>query len=244
MLKPSPTWMLLFILAVIIILKCFDAGVPSWTTSIAPPAGVTPATNAESKIWWPPPDDAGRAWEIANDCLTSAYRIVHGGEQPLMERFIVLNAIWRTRYIIYEAAPMAFQRRPTMSFLFYVAVIAGESGGDPSAIGYRRDRAGRLIRDTQGRPIPDDFGLPQLNTVTLTALGIKDWPDPYETAVGGAYWLAGRLRTFGDIRQAVWAYNAGEQSVRIGYMPGRTRDYLAGVLNRYDRMRRLLDAEN
>lgn len=84
-------------------------------------------------------------------------------------------------------------------------------------------------------------GLMQLMPATAARYGVRDRRDPVENVEGGARYLSDLIEMFqSDVRLAVAAYNAGENSVkRHGYrvppIP-ETQDYVVRVLDYYQRM--------
>lgn len=104
------------------------------------------------------------------------------------------------------------------------AVIRAESSYNPNAVS---DKGA--------------VGLMQLMPATATRYGVRDRLDPVENIEGGARYLSDLLDMFeSDVKLAVAAYNAGENSVkRHGYQVPpiqETRDYVVRVLDYYRRL--------
>jgi soluble lytic murein transglycosylase-like protein len=96
------------------------------------------------------------------------------------------------------------------------AIMQTESGGNPRAVSPR----GAL-------------GLMQLMPETATSLGVTDPFDPEQNADGGVRYLAAQLQRFGDVKQALAAYNAGPNRVAsYGGVPpiAETQRYVQRVL--------------
>jgi soluble lytic murein transglycosylase-like protein len=96
------------------------------------------------------------------------------------------------------------------------AVVAAESSFNPRAV----SRAGAQ-------------GLMQLMPGTARDLGVKDPFDPATNIEAGTRYLSALLRSFGDERLAIAAYNAGPARVaRLGRVPEipETRAYVEKVL--------------
>jgi soluble lytic murein transglycosylase-like protein len=99
------------------------------------------------------------------------------------------------------------------------AVIAAESSFEPEAV----SRAGAM-------------GLMQLMPETAALLGVADPLNPDQNIEGGTRYLAEMLERYGDMRQALAAYNAGPEAVdRFGGVPPyrETKIYLSRVLRFY-----------
>jgi soluble lytic murein transglycosylase-like protein len=99
------------------------------------------------------------------------------------------------------------------------AVIAAESNFDPDAV----SRAGAR-------------GLMQLMPETAASMGVKNLHHPTENVQGGTRYLRQMIDRYGDLVQALAAYNAGPTAVdRYGGLPPyrETRDYVQRVLAYY-----------
>ena len=97
------------------------------------------------------------------------------------------------------------------------AVIAAESSGNPRAV----SRKGAL-------------GLMQLMPDTARVVGVSDPLDPQQNIKGGARYLRRMLDRFGDLRQALAAYNAGPTTVeRHGGVPpiSETEAYVDRIIS-------------
>ncbi|MCX8050205.1 MAG: lytic transglycosylase domain-containing protein [Methylohalobius sp.] len=83
-------------------------------------------------------------------------------------------------------------------------------------------------------------GLMQLMPETAARYGLYDRYDPFKNLEVGARYLRDLLLTFGDVRLAVAAYNAGEGAVRKygNRVPPylETQQYVAKVLEFYKRL--------
>ena len=93
------------------------------------------------------------------------------------------------------------------------AVIYVESGGDPLAVSH------------QGAA-----GLMQLMPATAADLGVADRFDVATNIEAGTRYLRLLLNRFNAVELALWAYNAGPESVRRGSLPLETREYVPQVL--------------
>lgn len=79
-------------------------------------------------------------------------------------------------------------------------------------------------------------GLMQLMPETAADLGVANPWDPEENLEGGIAYLASFLWEFGDVRDALTAYNAGPQRVRKRQeLPYETRQYVQLVLSHFRR---------
>ena len=101
------------------------------------------------------------------------------------------------------------------------AMIATESGGDPSAVSE-----------------DDATGLMQLMEGTAKEMGVKDRTDPYQNIMGGTKYLKKQIvRHRGNIPLALASYNAGPGAVReYGGIPPfkETQKYVPKVLKKYN----------
>jgi len=99
------------------------------------------------------------------------------------------------------------------------AVIQAESGGDPKAV----SQAGAM-------------GLMQLMPETAHDMGVADPFDPAQNVAGGTRYLQQMLDRFGNVPEALAAYNAGPGAVeKHGGIPPytETRHYVQRVLDLY-----------
>jgi soluble lytic murein transglycosylase-like protein len=103
-----------------------------------------------------------------------------------------------------------------------LAVAQQESGGNQSAL----SSAGAI-------------GIFQLMPATAAALGVNP-SDPMQNIQGGLTYLAQQLATFGDVSQALAAYNWGPANVKnavaqygsawLSYAPAETQNYVSSIL--------------
>ncbi|HEY9856622.1 MAG TPA: lytic transglycosylase domain-containing protein [Stenomitos sp.] len=99
------------------------------------------------------------------------------------------------------------------------AVIQAESGGDPKAV----SKAGAM-------------GLMQLMPETAQDMGVTDPFDPAQNVAGGTRYLQQMIDRFGNVPEALAAYNAGPGAVeKHGGIPPytETRHYVQRVLDLY-----------
>ena len=120
---------------------------------------------------------------------------------------------------IYSEMVRRIARRYSVEWELVMAIIASESGGDPSAV----SPAGAV-------------GLMQLMPETAIALGVDPW-DPEQNVEGAVRYLSSLLSTFGSVDLSLIAYNAGpgfaqryrEGAVELG---AETRAFLIRVGHR------------
>jgi len=78
-------------------------------------------------------------------------------------------------------------------------------------------------------------GLTQLRPFTAAGLGVKNIHDPLENLNGGAKYIAEQLKSFGNLRDALAAYNAGPGRFRKGgVLPLQTTRYVDKVMKLYE----------
>jgi murein DD-endopeptidase MepM/ murein hydrolase activator NlpD len=105
------------------------------------------------------------------------------------------------------------------------AVIQQESGFNPNA----RSSAGAI-------------GLMQLMPQTAAWLGVDDPYDPRQNIMGGAKYLSRLMSKYGNVEDALAAYNAGEgrtdQYVEFGKpLPSETQKYIPAVMGYYNQFK-------
>lgn len=100
------------------------------------------------------------------------------------------------------------------------AVIYIESAGDVKAV------------SSQGA-----MGLMQLMPDTAADMGVENAFDPAQNIFGGTRYLSRMIDQFGSLDLALWAYNAGPESVKRKRLPSQTKHYIPNVI----RIKRLLD---
>lgn len=119
-----------------------------------------------------------------------------------------------------------------------IVSAAREAGVDPALVaavaraesGFRVDAGSRA----------GARGLMQLMPGTAAGLGVTDILDPAQNLRAGSRYLKQQIDTFGDLRLALAAYNAGPGAVRrYGGVPpyAETQTYVTRVLGYYDRYR-------
>jgi peptidoglycan DL-endopeptidase CwlO len=117
---------------------------------------------------------------------------------------------------VYSEVARRIARRYSVEWELVMAIIASESGGNPSAV----SPAGAV-------------GLMQLMPETALALGVDPW-DPEQNIEGAVRYLSMLISTFGSEDLSLIAYNAGpgfaqrykEGSVELG---AETRAFLMRV---------------
>jgi soluble lytic murein transglycosylase-like protein len=105
------------------------------------------------------------------------------------------------------------------------AIVTVESNCDPKAV----SRKGAE-------------GLMQLMPSTAKRLKVRDTFDPRENIIGGVKYIKGLLASYGDLRLALAAYNAGPGTVTkyAGIPPYReTINYVKKVIRHYKKFKRL-----
>ena len=93
------------------------------------------------------------------------------------------------------------------------AVIYAESGGNPDAV------------SAQGAA-----GLMQIMPATAAELDLEDVFDPEQNIESGTRYLSAMMDRFHAPELALWAYNAGPQSVVRDHMPDETQRYVPKVM--------------
>lgn len=83
-------------------------------------------------------------------------------------------------------------------------------------------------------------GLMQLMPGTAAEMGVVNSLDPTQNIFGGTRYLSRMLERFGQVDLALWAYNAGPESVKRKRLPLETRRYIPKVIG----VKRLLDQED
>jgi hypothetical protein len=127
-----------------------------------------------------------------------------------------------------EIALQARALAPFQSLIDQAAELTGIAGNWLRAV---------ILQESSGRPnavSPKGAqGLMQLLPPTARALGVRNPLDPAQNIAGGARYLAGLWRRFGEPALALAAYNAGPSRVeQYGGVPPfpETRRYVARVL--------------
>jgi soluble lytic murein transglycosylase-like protein len=76
-----------------------------------------------------------------------------------------------------------------------------------------------------------DYGVMQINSSNLSALGLSNPLDPEANINAGVGLLAQLYSQYGgNVQQTLWAYNAGPGSVTSGSLPSSTASYISTVL--------------
>jgi soluble lytic murein transglycosylase-like protein len=86
------------------------------------------------------------------------------------------------------------------------------------------------------------MGLTQLMPGTASGLGVTDPYDPAQNLMGGAKYLRQQLDRFGNIPDALAAYNAGPGAVmKYGGIPSypETQNYVKTITSRYQKLKAL-----
>jgi len=101
-----------------------------------------------------------------------------------------------------------------------IAVAAHESNFNPNAI------------NSANRNGTKDWGVMQLNDITVKQFGVQNPLDPAQNIDAGVK-LLGQLsaKYDGDLTNTLWAYNAGSGSVSKGVMPAGVQSYIDWVSN-------------
>ncbi|KAK0351353.1 hypothetical protein LTR94_025283, partial [Friedmanniomyces endolithicus] len=131
-------------------------------------------------------------------------------------------------------APPAEVRLTGTPFAEVIALAAQTHGVDPRLL------TALVLSESAFRPdavsAAGAVGLTQLMPGTARDLGVHDRLDPTENLMGGAAYLAAQIRTFGDLRLALAAYNSGPGRVAAagGVPPIReTQAYVLQVIECY-----------
>ena len=78
------------------------------------------------------------------------------------------------------------------------------------------------------------MGLTQLMPGTAKDLGVNP-KDPIDNLSGGFRYLKAQKDKFGGWHDALWAYNAGPERVKQGFMPDETKNYLSRIAEKVSR---------
>lgn len=126
------------------------------------------------------------------------------------------------RRLPYERFIEEAGRRSRVSPNLIRAIISQESGWNPRAISYKRDKQGKLILDANGQRIPIAYGLMQV-TPGASGLSPDQLLDPKANIDAGTDIIAAELTKWkGDEELALAAYNCG-----TGFQPGQEAQLLA-----------------
>lgn len=116
-----------------------------------------------------------------------------------------------------------------MDVLGLISQTANQYGVDPSlalAVAQQESGLNQSARGSKG-----EVGVFQLMPGTAASLGV----DPYslsDNIRGGIMYLKQQLDRFGNVSDALAAYNAGPGNVAKGVIPGSTVQYVESILNR------------
>jgi len=100
------------------------------------------------------------------------------------------------------------------------ALIYVESAGNPGAVSSKGAQ-----------------GLMQLMPGTAEDLGVSNPLDPVQNIFGGTRYIGDLIDQFGRLDLALWAYNAGPQSVKRKKLPAETKKFIPRVI----RVKTILD---
>lgn len=81
------------------------------------------------------------------------------------------------------------------------------------------------------------IGLMQLMPKTATDMGVSNPLDPIQNIFGGTRYIGSLINQFKSLDLALWAYNAGPESVKQKRLPRETKQYIPKVL----RIKSILD---
>ncbi|MDP6041389.1 MAG: lytic transglycosylase domain-containing protein [Candidatus Latescibacteria bacterium] len=140
-------------------------------------------------------------------------------QQPTV-RSSKLNSNILKRLMVYDPIVRHYSRLHDLDPNLTRAVIYVESGGLIDARSHKGAR-----------------GLMQLMPGTAAEMGVKNPLNPTQNIFGGTRYLSRMLERFGRLDLALWAYNAGPESVKRKRPPLETRRYIPKVIG----IKRLLD---
>ncbi len=139
------------------------------------------------------------------------------GEQPMIN-FVSAGKPKTIEDIVHEIA-----EKFDIDANLVKAIISVESNCDPTAVSKKGAQ-----------------GLMQLMPATAKSLNVERPLDPRENILGGVKYIKGLLASYGDLKLALAAYNAGPGAVKkhAGIPPYReTIDYVAKVIHNYHKFR-------